>query len=399
MKTATNWSDRVRLHAGADLRQAAAQSHVWLTKRNRPNRVGLVDLWHDARNADWRRLLPKKQWVEGRESHTGQTTAILFVGSHRMLPYCSDLIFGKGNWQRVPATGYSSRIADFAILDIPFARGHNDSHWTIRTPPWVRVELLISEKWESTLDLLPLKQRKRIARHLRRFAYQTSCSTGVQSIRSFRQDFLVPAARQRFGESAIVSSEGSLVRECRNMIRLDLVYEKTVVASNLLSIEGNRLRISKGAPALGMDELKGRMDVLDYFSLLFAQKAGLKVLDFGLCRANLDDGPLRYKAKWGTTLAPAGGLKANTRISAQRDNPLTRSILRRNRFLELDGDGFVLKMLADTPDCRKGLPSLVARAAAVGVGRIDLFEADSKTADELASTYRIEVNALPFKPG
>lgn len=389
----------VELYAGDDLINAAARSYTNLDPPTPRQPATIARIWRDVRNATWRTLIPSRQWVKGRQGSELQEALILFAGSLRVLSYYSDRLFGIRSWDRVSEINRTSRTADIVVLDHPFFRRPPRSSLRIQSPPWVRLERSLAGDWESTLKLVPSKQLKRVTRHLRRFGYTAECHSGMDAIRSFRNDLLVPAMERRFGKAAILASEDSFLDECRNMIRLDLMSGGSVVASNLLSFHGTRLSIAKGTSALGYSDLKGRMDVLDYFTLLIAQLTGKSVLDFGLCRANLDDGPLRYKAKWGATLVPAGGLKANTLISVQRDNPSTRSILRCNRFLELDDDGFSLKILADTAECKRGLPSLVARAAAAGVVRIDLFEADSKTADELASTYRIKVNAIPFKPG
>ena len=389
----------VELYAGDDLNNAAVRSRTNLDLPAARPPANFARVWRDVRNANWRTLIPTRQWVKGRQGSELQEALILFKGSLRVLFYYSDRMFGIRSWDRVPEITRTSRTADIVVLDHPFFRRPTRSSLRIQSPPWVRLERNLAGDWESTLKLVPSKQLKRVTRHLRRFGYTAECHSGREAIRSFRNEMLVPAMKRRFGKAAILASEASFLDECRNMIRLDLMSGESIVASNLLSFHGTRLSIAKGALALGYSDLKGRMDALDYFTLLVAQLTGKSVLDFGLCRANLDDGPLRYKAKWGATLVPAGGLKANTQILVQRDNPSTRSILRRNRFLELDGDGFALKMLADTSECERGLRSVAARAAAVGVGRLDLFEVDKRTADELASTYGIEVNAIPFKPG
>jgi multiple sugar transport system ATP-binding protein len=116
-----------------------------------------------------------------------------------------------------------------------------------------------------------------------------------------------------------------------------------VVASNLLEQQGDALLIKRHALAPGREELRGRADVLDYFSLLSAQLIGATVLDFGLSRPHLDDGVFRYKSKWGCRVLPVNGLKADICIIPQRRTEACLAFLRRNHFLQRRGDSLVVR--------------------------------------------------------
>lgn len=366
-------SVRVHLYSGDDLDNAAQRSRI-----DTPLPAGMPAgrrhrLWHDIRNAKLRELLPGKRWVSSRTSRDKQDLTMLFKGSLRTLDYCADAFFGRGRWTSVPAPEAGESAADMIVADHPLVSTPADSPMTISSPPWVRLELDVAASWKATLAAQPVAQRKRVARFLRRFNYRASVSRGKDAVRQFRAEFLEPEIRRQFGASAIIESEKSFIRQYGHGLRLDLLAGNRVVASNVLLPEGTRLAIAKGARNPEADGFKGQMDTLDYFTLLLAQIGGFSTLDFGLSRPHLEDGPLRYKAKWGTRIVPAGGVKASTRIICRKLSPAVRSILRRNRFLEREGDGFILRVLVDRPEEADELPALVGSARIEGIRRIDLL--------------------------
>ena len=215
----------------------------------------------------------------------------------------------------------------------------------------------------------------------------------------FWEDFYLPEMSRRFGRAAIMESQDAFLSDSRDCFKLDLLSEGRVVASNLLHPSNGRLAIVKGARNPECLSLRGQMDSLDYFALLLAQVGGYKTLDFGLSRANLNDGPLLYKAKWGAQAVPDSGLKADIRIGINRLTAATRSILRQNRFLERDGSAFALRVLGSNDMQSKEMSQLIRRAESIGIARIDLLGADKEAADLFASQNRIRVNAVPFEIG
>lgn len=336
------------LYAGDELDLAYERSRLraGLLCRQRARAGRLAKLRHDLANADLRQILPRRAWVEGREQDSSQALTVLFSGTLRTLDYCARSIFGNDDWQ-VTAGSSSGASPDIVVTDHPLGGSLSSTLPAIRTPQWVRQELQLAETWSATLSRVPRRLRKELGRLLRKYGYRPVFVGGEQAIRDFREDLLLPSVRERYGSEAIVASAASFYRECRGMTRLDLLSGESVVAASLVESDGRRLCIRKSALRPGRDALPGRADVLDYFTLLLAQLAGCRVLDFGLSRPHLEDGTFRYKAKWGTRVVPAGGPKASIRISPRRETPAVLSFLGRNRFLERAGDGFVVRVPAD----------------------------------------------------
>jgi hypothetical protein len=268
-------------------------------------------------------------------------------GALRTVEFCASAIFGSTAYETRTPSDALKRGADIRVTDHLIYGLRADKPCGIRSPQWVRQELLLGPSWEETLASLRTHLRKEISRLLRKYGYRISTASGQACIDAFRRDFLLPNLNERYGSAAIVAADDAFMRECRDMTRLNLHHEDSIVAASLVEIEGTRLMIRKSAVKPGLKSLRGRSDILDYYCLLLAQLAGCRTLDFGLSRPHLEDGTLRYKSKWGTRIVPAGGLKARIRIDPLRFTAATRAFLRRSYFLQRDAQGFVVRILYD----------------------------------------------------
>ncbi len=390
---------RFRLFNGDELETAAAMSLVAVTRSSVPRVPGFDTarrLFDDLVNARVSDLLPKRLIVSGVERDSGMPLSILYSGPLRTLDYCAGAIFASGDYDDQDAEDRAA--ADIAVglrrLDgLAVSRAPS-----IRTPQWVRQVLDLEANWPETIAALPKKQRREIARMLRRHGYRAAMSSGPNAIAGFKTELLNPGLEDRFGRGAIVAADDRFVRQCRGMLRLDLTHEDTVVAANLLEMRGRRLAIRKCALKPGLDALRGRADVLDYYSLLTAQLLGCNTLDFGLSRPHLEDGSFRYKAKWGTRIVAADGLlKADVRITPIRYTAPVRAFLRRAFFLQRAERGFVVRVVHDADSSPVADWPLWRLADVDGIGHIDLLHERESPPYGIPPGWAHRVRARPFE--
>src|SRR5690606_18110214 len=132
---------------------------------------------------------------------------------------------------------------------------------------------------------------------------------------------------------AMLRSRRAFAREARGAALLELSSEGALLGGALLQRgPGSALVIVNSALSL-RHERAGQSDLLDYFTFLTAQLLGCSVVDFGVSRPHLEDGVLRYKAKWRARVSPAGGFDKVLRIAPLRASPATLGFLGRNGFI------------------------------------------------------------------
>jgi len=376
-------------YTGDCLEQAGERSRIRL--RGAGHSPGRIRLLHDLRNRPWRSWVPQSRYVSGRERASGEPVSILFRGSLRVVDDVCRFVFGgaeasDGRFSAAPADERAG--ADLVVDDRPFCLAPRSSRLAMRVPPWVRQELPLAGSWPETLARLPGRQRKELRRLLRRHAFGVSVSVGRDRVLDFRNRVLGPYLQEQYGPAAILPAENAFLDEFGRLIRLDLLCDDRPVATNLVDLRERRLVIAKGAPHAGFPELKGRTDVLDYFTVLLSQLLRCDAVDFGLSRPHLDDGVLRYKAKWGTRLRPCGGLKTPIRIFVHRLGAGSRAFLRHNRFLERDGDGFRLRSWIGGPAAAGCLEELERLRTAHGLRAIELLHDETLSDESIAFARR-----------
>ena len=332
------------LYSGDDLAAALDGSHIVKSPADRTAPAAfsrLRDLAEDLRAADWQQWRLRNRTVEGTERDTNLPLRIRFTGAMRAIDFVAAGILGGGDWELVSG---ASHDADILVSDHPLAAPRLRRTAPIRLPQWVRQTLNTGTEWSDTLDALPRGHRKELGRLLRRHGYRARLNADSDAIEAYYDELHVPYLTRQFGKASLRQDRNVfLALHCRCR-RLDLLHDGEVVAANLLEQQGRALAIKRHALLPGRGELRGRADVLDYFSLLTARLLGAGTLDFGLSRPHLEDGVFRYKAKWGCRVIPVNGLKADICIVPLRRTESCFAFLRRNHFLQRGGKNLVVRI-------------------------------------------------------
>lgn len=88
-------------------------------------------------------------------------------------------------------------------------------------------------------------------------------------------------------------------------------------------------------------------------------------------------------------------MKADTQIHVRRLSPSVLALLRGNRFLEREADGFVLRFVYDGRCPDTDIKSVVASANVEGVTRIDLWHPAGGKAPAVDVDSPVPLRAVP----
>lgn len=305
------------LYGGPDLINAARLSVLEPSLRDRCagllNGLGVVTdrIWRRSQgNADTALELVV---ASGRIRGTSSPATIAYAGRGENRDWCFDISIGEIEHHRI--TRYSTErdaiealqnsIAEF---DIAFIDGIDNRSVErlptqfVRIPAWIKQRVRIIGNWPVQVTSLRRSTRQEVSRLLRKYEYTCRITRESADISDFYDQQYRPYISSVYGNAAIIVDRNLFFRECRRGALIQLISDGIIVATALLRAIGQTLAIVW----TGMDKMPrakcipGGTDTLDYYSLLYAHLMGYKWLDFGPSRADLFDGTLQYKSKWGS---------------------------------------------------------------------------------------------------
>ena len=392
----------LELYSGSDITNALANSQVNLTApmRGTFGRFELfVNLAGDLRNVQ---LVPRHCVVTGRERDSGETMTVLFSGSLRATNLRAREILGNSEFTSREVRSAASLEPDVVVTDHLWARPWLRWRKSIRVPKWVRQELPVASTWDETVSALPRKLRRDIARLLRKFEYRLCLDQRSDALPDFYRELHLPYVQARFANDALAVDESAFLHESRNATRLNLMHNNAIVAACLVKRDGEKLLIRRNSMKADADWLKGRADVMDYYCLLLAQLLGCKILDFGLSRPHIMDGPFRYKAKWRTRIVRSGGSEPATCISPIRPTAATLAFLRRNYFIQQANSNFFVRILYDHGSPADTIARLEDKTRNLGLTQVQLAchrrTEISDPSNPLPANFRIQRLSDPRDP-
>ncbi|MEO0995993.1 MAG: hypothetical protein AAFX58_00625 [Pseudomonadota bacterium] len=280
----------------------------------------------------------------GIEADSGQPLAVDFVGVGRNTAYFIGHLFGTA-----ATAGAVEGPADIRVVDYPLPLPRSRGLLSIATPAWATQAVDLGPSWPDYLGRLGRKRLKELRRLLRKRRVSAALSAGDRALDDFYHRLYVPFATTRFADTAAVLPHAAFMRRFAGAAVLTMRSGGDALAANLLTRTGaDTLVVAKtGFDDAAADE-PGTADLLDYVSLLLARVLHCRRVDLGASHAHLDDGTLRYKAKWHAELQAQPRLKRSARIDVLRDTEACRGFLRRNRFIQTGPDGFFVRTLRHT---------------------------------------------------
>ena len=344
------------LYAGPDLDAALEKSCVTITRsssNHEPSpRMSAVGWAARAAVRHVTRSLKNSALTNCREircrgiaEETGEGVEIRYVGKGKNFSFLLDSFFKEYEVladRCLPITAVVSSVRrpgseDIFIMDLestlvtPVGRG-------LVIPPWIKQRLQLPVDWHHFIASLPRKRRQELTRCLRKYEFKARVNDSDQAYERFYRELYSPHIAARHNEQAFIVDESEFYRDCAGTKLVELLHEGQVIGANVVRVSGNCLYILWCGMSDLVNErnLKGATDALDYFSILYAACCDLSVVDLGRSRPRLNDGLLRYKAKWGAEIYLGRLRVAPIRIVPRNLRAATAALLANSAWIVRD---------------------------------------------------------------
>jgi hypothetical protein len=154
----------------------------------------------------------------------------------------------------------------------------------------------------------------------------------------FYYNMYMPYVNNRYRDEKFLTSYGEILSHFKKGGLILVKDGDKYVSGTIVKIENNKLSTCKSGVLNGDMDLvkKGALTALFYFYCKLAQDNGLTKIDYGLSRPFLNDGVLRYKAKWNTKIDLD---QKNNKVFVLKINKLTeftRHFLIYNPFISIE---------------------------------------------------------------
>lgn len=251
--------------------------------------------------------------LRGPCKYGDETLDALYVGTQTNLDFLRNLFFRESRCemlaaQRLPTLAarrchdrYATR-ANLLLTDVPRLWHRTlGMKCEIELGAWIRQEIVLENRADPRI--WSRDTEKEIARHLRRRQYEIDVTTDPTEFLVFFHNLYRPYVESRFGSAAILVTEHAFVKASRGQILARVHAHGRLVAGMLLSQQRDSLRFGWFGAATNPPP-NGVSEVLDAFCIRYARERGFKRVILGNSRPNLNDGVVRYKAKFGARIVP-----------------------------------------------------------------------------------------------
>ena len=299
--------------------------------------------------------------LEGREKNKGRPLAVLACAREPGLSFLIDRLFSDLRLRRREGGVFIwniGRLAARARAGADLVLVHADSALLRRRagrgffliPEWVTMALDLRPPLRETWDLARNKTVRENLRRIRKYGYSYEVTTDPRKFSLFYERMYLPFIPGKFGTAASLVGR-RLMKLFFESGRLLLVKrDGDDVAGNIVILFG---RTAKSV-ILGLkdnDQTLRQQSALGasyYFTMLWAKENGLRRVDFGECRAFLNDGLLYFKKRWGMELERFELQKNAFGLKVGRFSPAVRDFLQGNPFVFADGPRLRGAALADS---------------------------------------------------
>lgn len=301
--------------------------------------------------------------IKGKEKHSNEDFTILFIGNkeEKTLVYLTDILFYKEIYRKKIKRIYIWNIskivkkykkevnATFVLCNRKYGnllsrKGFN------RIPKWVSTTLTINEPIEEINKKFKRSVRKNLKKIQNNgYAWEVYNNERLDKLRLFYNDIFQPYLKQKY-ENLFISHDFSLFRlilECGSLLLIKY-KDKYVYGCLIKEINKKTIMLSFAGQNLDkIDDVHNNIGVAaTYYPILWAKTNKYKFIDFGCCRAFLNDGVLQYNRKWGVILNKYPNCKANETFNdvfcfkCCKYNKGVESFLLNNPFLTINGENY-----------------------------------------------------------
>jgi hypothetical protein len=242
--------------------------------------------------------------------------------------------------------------ADIVAVDAElFVSRRFEADRYLSVPQWVPQTLIMGDDFEQTQALFRKNTRKELKKVKNR-GFEYRISPDLEGIRTFYDEMYVPHVHEIFKEDAALHAWESFERWWkRGAFLLTVSHDESDILAIFMLPHGDKLVSVCNGFRQGIDDglVKGAVTASDYFSIRYAQEQGFREFDFVASRGMLDDGPFRYKRKWGTSVDTDDHPFNNFKIGIRESTAATVSFLANNPMLVHQDDQRIGKVLLTDP--------------------------------------------------
>jgi len=274
----------------------------------------------------------------------GADIKVIYIGKGQRLPYIMQLSSLDGPeirkdgsfylWNIHRKTGHLQENADMVIIETGnfFARKAQGNGFFM-VPEWVDFELQVPDSIED-ISKNAHKSLKSDLSKIRKYNYSYETNRDPDKLALFYHRMYVPYISRRFSDISHIQKLSFMRRILRTGTLFFLKDNDEYVAGHFLIYRDKTLWLKwTGIKDGNQEYLRRRVaGASDYFIIKYAIEKKFETLDFGLCRAFLNDGVLRYKRKWNMTLNYNGQNTMFFGFKIRNLNDGVKNFLERNPF-------------------------------------------------------------------
>lgn len=326
-------------------------------------------------------------WLRGPAYPSGRPSTLLVAGEEPWVNYLPRRFFSRlPERERVSfmhvwsLPGLLKRLrpyADMTIVRIDALSGRTwfDSGY-LSVPEWIGARMALGE--EALSRTMKGKSVRDDLRRVRKSNLRYSVSHGDEDFDFFYSSMYAPYTRARFGDLTGTAPANYLRHAFRRGGVLFAEQDRARLAGLVYSRRGEVFRLVLVGTRKGkMGPVKmGALAALYVFAIQHARSMGCTVLDLGGSRPVLQDGVLRFKAKWRPRLYDDGAYPFEMRVHWNHLGGVVADFFSHTSLIFRESGGFAT---IHTPTGNGAAALAEARALWVGgLGRFYLAGADGK---------------------
>lgn len=329
------------------------------------------------------------QILNGQGRRSEQQLRIKYIGDGSQLHYLKTLCFEDSvkasNAKPLSLFSLTTAInnahdCDLLLVDMPMPLNLLLNMPGRFTPQWLKQFIELPADWQEFLSTLRRKTRMEAQRIIRKFELKSRIVPAEDYAGEFYRTLYKPYTLERHGESTVIDDEASFVNKAQGSYIMQLMRGEQILAGSQIRQTGNSFSIG----AVGMDlslpfkEQMCLIDAMDYFALMHAVQLGCSTVDMGLSRANLNDGILRYKKKWGANIQSGFIPKGSISIKAMNTCPAVLDFYSNNILVCKKAGALTALKLVRNDDAVEKLPSQLQQLSMPGLEAIDVIVPNDK---------------------
>jgi hypothetical protein len=244
----------------------------------------------------------------------GSSIRILYVGKKLRLPYILQLIHldesevkkGRKNyfWNIRQKFDYIQGNVDLFIVELnTLLASKAKKEGFLLIPEWVKFTLQVPDSIEKFIRGANKSLKEKI-RKVRRNGYSYEISRDPERLKLFYYKMYTPYISQRFSYLPYIHNFYSVKRIFKTGAILFIKHNDEYIAGNVLAFRDKILRVRLVGIKDGDQKYlkKAVVSAINNFIIKWAIEQKIATLDFGLCRAFLNDGVFYYKRNWNMVL-------------------------------------------------------------------------------------------------